>query len=106
MDPVLIYCNIIGVEQNGSFVIDTPRLAKDVVGNVSFCQLLCTSAKEKKHQTVCWIHAIVVFFIVVCDKFTLSLARVSSADHVNYVFFSSNLNLVASVFLLASIEQR
>lgn len=25
MNPVLIYCNIIGVEQNGSFVIDTYR---------------------------------------------------------------------------------
>lgn len=31
MNPVLIYCNIIGVEQNGSFVIDTPRLAKTVL---------------------------------------------------------------------------
>lgn len=31
MNPVLIYCNIIGVEQNGSFVIDIPRLAKTTV---------------------------------------------------------------------------
>lgn len=57
MNPVLIYCNIIGVEQNGSFVIDTLRLAKLVFSPLKSKHVKCM-------QSLCSFDGCCAFFSV------------------------------------------